>query len=140
MADLPLEGGCLCGKVRYRIGAAPLWTGYCHCTTCRRSTGAPVTMFVGAATESVEFTEGGRAVFASSPGVERGFCAACGTPLTYESDRFPGETHFYISTLDDPQSLPPTFHVFYEERLHWLEIADDLPRHATTVTGQADGE
>ena len=96
-------------------------------------------MFVGAATESVTFTRGERAMFASSPGVERGFCAACGTPLTYESDRFPGETHFYISTLDDPQSLPPAFHVFYEERIGWLEIADNLPRHAT-VTGRADGE
>ncbi len=139
MAALPLEGGCLCGRVRYRIDAAPLWTGYCHCTSCRRSTGAPVTMFVGAAADSVAFTKGGRAVFASSPGVQRGFCAACGTPLTYESDRFPGETHFYISTLDHPQSLPPAFHVFHEERLPWLEIADTLPRHATT-TGRVDGE
>ena len=139
MAALPLEGGCLCGRVRYRIDAAPLWTGYCHCATCRRSTGAPVTMFVGAATESVTFTRGERTMFASSPGVERGFCATCGTPLTYESDRFPGETHFYISTLDDPQSLPPAFHVFYEERIRWLEIADDLPRHDATSTGGADG-
>ncbi len=139
MAEATLEGSCLCGAVRYRIDAAPLWTGYCHCTSCRRSTGAPVTMFVGARADSVTFTKGERAMFASSPGVERGFCAACGTPLTYESDRFPGETHFYISTLDDPQSLLPTFHVFYEERLHWLEIADDLPRHAT-VTGRVDGE
>ncbi len=139
MADATLEGGCLCGAVRYRIDAAPLWTGYCHCTSCRRSTGAPVTMFVGARADSVTFTKGERTAFASSPGVARGFCAACGTPLTYESDRFPGETHFYISTLDDPQSLKPAFHVFYEERLHWLEIADDLPRHAT-VTGRVDGE
>ena len=139
MAGLPLEGGCLCGALRYRIDAAPLWTGYCHCTSCRRSTGAPVTMFVGAATESVAFTRGERAVFASSPGVARGFCAACGTPLTYESDRFPGETHFYISAFDDPEPLKPAFHVFCEERIGWLEIADDLPRHAT-LTGRADGE
>ena len=138
MADSTLEGGCLCGAVRYRIDAPPLWTGYCHCTSCRRSTGAPVTMFVGTRGDFVSFTKGERTMFASSPGVERGFCAACGTPLTYESDRFPGETHFYISTFDDPQELCPTFHVFYEERLRWLEIADDLPRYAT-VTGRVDG-
>ena len=138
MAGLPLEGGCLCGALRYRIDAAPLWAGYCHCASCRCSTGAPVTMFVGAATDSVAFTRGERALFASSPGVERGFCAACGTPLTYESDRFPGETHFYISTFDDPEPLKPTFHVFCEERIRWLEIADNLPRHAT-VTGRVDG-
>ena len=95
-------------------------------------------MFVGARGDSVSFTKGERAGFASSPGVQRGFCAGCGTPLTYESDRFPGEVHFYVSTFDDPQDLRPTFHVFYEERLRWLEIADDLPRHATT-TGRVDG-
>ena len=137
MPESTLEGGCLCGAVRYRIDAPPLWTGYCHCTSCRRSTGAPVTMFVGAREDSVAFTAGKRTQFASSPGVQRGFCAACGTPLTYESDRFPGEVHFYVSTFDDPQDLRPTFHVFYEERLRWLEIADALPRHATT-TGRTD--
>ena len=39
---LPLEGGCLCGAVRYRISAAPSHTDYCHCRMCQRSTGAPV--------------------------------------------------------------------------------------------------
>ena len=92
-------------------------------------------MFVGATAASVTFVKGERTVFASSLGVERGFCAACGTPLTYEADRFSGEIHFYISTFDDPQSLPPTFHVFHEERLRWLEIADDLPRHAMSSGG-----
>ena len=137
MSESPLEGGCLCGAVRYRIDAPPLWTGYCHCTTCRRSTGAPVTMFIGARSKAVRFTAGERTMYASSPGVQRGFCATCGTPLTYEAERFPGETHFYVSTFDEPQALAPRFHVYYEERLKWLEIADSLPRHAT-VSGRVD--
>ena len=60
----------------------------------------------------------------------RGFCSACGTPLAYESERFPGEVHFHISTCDDPDSLPPSFHVWHEEWLVRLETADSLPRHA----------
>ena len=138
MSEPPLAGGCLCGAVRYRIDSQPLWTGYCHCTSCRRSTGAPVTMFVGARSTSVTFTAGERALYASSPGVKRGFCAGCGTPLTYEGERFPGEIHFYVSTFDDPQALRPRFHVYYEERLRWLEISDALPRHAT-IGGGAGG-
>ena len=140
MSELPLEGGCLCGEVHYRIDAPPLWTAYCHCETCRRSTGAPVTMFVGARSESVRFTAGERATYASSPDVRRGFCARCGTPLTYESERCPGETHFYVSTFDEPGALPPAFHVFYEERLEWLDISDSLPRHATTSRRSNDGQ
>ena len=138
MSESLLEGGCLCGAVRYRIDSPPLWTGYCHCTSCRRSTGAPVTMFVGASTDSVTFTAGERAHFASSPGVQRGFCAQCGTPLTYEGERFAGEIHFYVSTFDEPQALRPRFHVYYEERLEWLEISDSLPRHAT-ISGRTNG-
>ena len=95
-------------------------------------------MFVGASAESVSFTAGERALYASSPGVRRGFCARCGTPLTYEGERFPGEIHFYVSTFDEPQALHPEFHVYHEERLTWLDIADSLPRHATT-SGRPNG-
>ena len=138
MSEPPLAGGCLCAAVRYRIETPPLWTGYCHCTSCRRSTGAPVTTFVGVRTASVTFTAAEPAHFSSSPGVQRGFCARCGTPLTYEGERFPGETHFYVSTFDDPQQFRPMFHVYCEERLEWLEIADSLPRHAT-ISARAGG-
>ena len=93
-------------------------------------------MFVGARAESVTFTAGERALYESSPGVRRGFCARCGTPLTYEGERFPGETHFYVSTFDDPQRFRPTFHVYYAERLETLDIADALPRHAA-ASGRA---
>lgn len=133
MTELPLEGGCLCGSVRCRIDAPPLWIGYRRCTTCRHSTGAPVTLFVGAAADTVKLAGGKRTAFASPPGVERGFCATCRTPLTYEAERCPDEIHFCISTFDDPQPLQPTFHVFHEDRLSWLEIADDLPRHAKST-------
>ncbi len=94
-------------------------------------------MFVGASAESVTFTAGERAPFVSSPGVRRGFCARCGTPLTCEGDRFPGETHFQVSTFDDPRAFRPTFHVYYEDRLERLEIADSLSRHAT-ASGRTD--
>ena len=126
----PVSGGCLCGAVRFRIDAPPLWTAYCHCRSCRRATGAPVSAFVGAAASSVTFTAGHRAIHDSSPGVRRGFCASCGTPLTYESDEVPGEIHFFTGTFDDPDSLPPALHVWHEEALAWFDTDDALVRHA----------
>lgn len=126
----PITGGCLCGAVRFSIDAPPLFMSYCHCRSCRRATGAPVAAYVGAAASSVIFTAGHRAIHESSPGVRRGFCASCGTPLTYESDEAPGEIHFFTGTCDDPDSLPPAGHVWHEEALAWFDTDDALVRHA----------
>ena len=70
--------------------------------------------------------------FMSSPGARRMFCPACGTPMAYEHDRYPGETHFYVASMENPAAFVPQFHVFYAEKLPWVMIADDLPKHAGT--------
>lgn len=72
-------------------------------------------------------------MFESSPGVRRRFCAGCGNPLSYEADKFPGEIHLYISTLDEPEQYSPQFHVFFSERIPWFDTVDELPRHARTT-------
>lgn len=100
-------GKCFCDNIKFETHGEPLWVSHCHCNSCRRSTGAPVVTFVGFLKSQVTYTSGERAFFESSPGVRRSFCAACGTPLTYEADRCPEETHLYISTLDQASSFPP---------------------------------
>jgi hypothetical protein len=70
--------------------------------------------------------------FASSPGVRRSFCAACGTSLAYESERWPSDIHLMLGAFDKPETLQPQFHIFYDERLAWLHLDDALPRYATT--------
>jgi hypothetical protein len=126
------EGGCLCGRVRYRAHGEPIWVGHCHCHSCRRHTGSLVATFVGFSPEQVEWTGEPRRIHQSSPGVQRGFCDHCGTPISYESDRFPGETHLYLGTLDHPERLQAQFHVFHAERVPWFHIDDDLPRYPGT--------
>lgn len=130
-----VTGRCLCGAVRFEARGAPVWVGYCHCLSCRRNTGSAVATFVGFREEQVIYTEGERSFYASSPGVRRGFCAACGTPLTYEAERYPGEIHLYLSTLDETQRYEPQFHVYFAERVPWFEVVDDLPRYLTTSSG-----
>ena len=121
------QGGCLCGGIRYACTGTELWSAYCHCESCRSQTGAPVTGYVGFPLAAATFT-GERSVYESSPGVRRGFCARCGTPLTYEADDHPGEIHLHTCTLDRPEDFPPTRHVFYSERVRWLELTNDLPK------------
>ncbi len=125
-------GGCMCGAVRYEVTGEPIWVGHCHCESCRRHTGAPVVTFVSFKPDQVAFTKGERRIYQSSVGVGRAFCGQCGTPLTWEGTSSLPERgtilEFHISTLDDANTFIPTNHLFYEERIAWFDVADDLPR------------
>lgn len=123
-------GGCLCGRVRFAAVGAPKWVAHCHCQSCRRHTGSAVATFVGFERTQVTFENPTRSLFASSPGVSRSFCNACGTPIAYEAESAPGEIHLYLGTFDDPGVHVADRHVFYAERVPWFEVHDDLPRHA----------
>ncbi len=85
--------------------------------------------FVGYKKDQLTYTRGERKFYESSPGVQRGFCTDCGTPMTYEADRCPDEVHLTISTLDNPGANRPQVHVFFAERIPWVELEDDLPRY-----------
>ena len=115
-------GRCLCGAVRYRAAGAPKWIANCHCESCRRATGAPMASYAGFAAERFAYTAGAPTRFASSPGVTRSFCGRCGSPLTYEGARWPGEVHVLIGTLDRPEDFVPTGNAFVEEKLPWLHL------------------
>ena len=133
MSEETAEGGCLCGRVRYVATGRHLWAAYCHCATCRHHVASPVAVFVGYRHGQVRFTGAAAPViYRSSPDVERGFCAACGTPIFYRSDRHPGEIHLLVGSFDRPAAVAPTMHVFCGERLPWFDVADHLPRHAAT--------
>ena len=72
---------------------------------------------------------GERAFYRSSEIATRGFCPNCGSPLSFESTRWPGEVHLYAASLDDPSDYVPDLHCHHAEHLPWLHIADDLPKH-----------
>jgi hypothetical protein len=139
VTDRISTGQCLCGDIRFEAAGDPIWVSHCHCRSCRRNTGAAVATFVGFRRNQVTYTAGERRIFESSPGVRRGFCAHCGTPLTYEGDRFPAEIHLYLGTLDEPERFVAESHVHYEERVPWFDIADDLPRRHGSSAGNIVG-
>jgi hypothetical protein len=84
--ELPLEGGCLCGGVRYRISGEPRSADYCHCRMCRRAAGSPVVARITVADAAFARTKGAPAVYRSSADAERLFCAACGTQLALRDE------------------------------------------------------
>jgi hypothetical protein len=126
---LPLEGGCLCGAVRYRIGAEPDDAGYCHCRMCQRASAAPVVPWLTVAREALVWTKGDPAVYRSSAKAERLFCRKCGTPLVFREIAEPGSLDVTLASLDDPAAVRPDHHGWTSSRIPWFETADDLPRY-----------
>jgi hypothetical protein len=121
------EGGCLCGAVRFIATGQPKGVYWCHCQSCRKHSGAPVSVFVAFEHSAYTVSKGEITKFDSTPGrTRRGFCARCGSTLTCESLRGPlaTETHFHIGAFDKAGHLRPTRQVFAEERLPWLHTGD----------------
>ena len=115
-------GRCLCGQVRYQAIGERNWIANCHCESCRRAVGAPLTTYAGFPAERFAWTAGEPVRFHSSPGVSRSFCGRCGTSLTYEGARWPGEVHVLVGALDHPEDFPPQRDAFAEEKLPWLHL------------------
>jgi len=117
-----LEGGCLCGAVRFIATGNPKGVFWCHCQSCRRHSGAPVSVFVALERDAYAVTKGEITKFTSSPGTTRGFCQACGSTLTCESVKLPTETHFHVGAFDDARRFEPSKHFFRDEQLPWLHL------------------
>ena len=131
-----LTGGCQCGAVRFRVtdGAAGR-ASICHCRMCQKAFGAFYAPLVTYAAEEVAWTRGEPARWRSSNHARRGFCPACGTPLTYEVD---GDgVSLAIGAFDDPTLVPPTKQWGIERELPFTATLASLPGR-TTADSAAD--
>jgi hypothetical protein len=116
------EGGCLCGAIRYRATSAPTALVLCHCSSCRGASGAPALAWAIFRAADFAFVSGKPATFESSPGVHRGFCARCGTTLTYASANSPDVADVTTATLDHPDAFAPTKEIWLEEKIAWSAV------------------
>jgi hypothetical protein len=124
-----IEGGCLCGAIRYRAVGQPYGITHCHCQTCRRASGAPFVTWAGVDTDKFTFINGKPASYASSVNVTRTFCSKCGTALTYRRADLPDSIDVTVGSMDDPEALRPEDHTWTESRLSWISLGDELPAY-----------
>jgi hypothetical protein len=122
-----VEGGCACGFVRYRVRGVPRDETICHCSSCRRSAGAPMVAWFTVAPGELVWTSGERLEHRSSDHGRRGFCPRCGTQLCFRSSRRPDEVDVTTASLDEPERVPPRDHTRTSSRLSWVKLADGLP-------------
>jgi hypothetical protein len=127
-------GGCQCGAVRYRTTALRDDAHICHCRMCQKAVGNLFAALVGAPDDELVWTRGTPAVWASSDHADRGFCAACGTPLFYRG-KASANTGLTIGSLDDPSLAPPRLQVGMEARLAVIDRLATLEDWGTTEAG-----
>jgi hypothetical protein len=142
MSEMPWEqkpmltGGCLCGRVRYQAAATPFHETMCHCSMCRRAAGAPVVAWFSVPRSTFRVLAGEITHFQSSKSCVRGFCATCGTSLTFASEDFPDELDVTTCSLDDPAALPPRDHVHTRSKLPWISVGDGLAQYPQARDGR----
>ena len=123
-----MQGGCHCGEIRYRVEGAAITSSICHCTDCRRHSGAPMVAWAMFLQTQVIVTKGQPKLYASSEHGRRSNCPNCGSGLFYENAQtLPGIIDVQTATLDDPEALPPRVQVQLAERLRWVETFAKLP-------------
>lgn len=121
------EGGCFCGKVRYRVEGKPIGTMVCHCQSCRRIAASPTVAWLTFPIECFKVTQGEPTEFQSSDAVRRSFCPSCGSPLTCLNLTYRDTIDITTCSLDDPNAFPPTHHSWLSHDLAWVHFGDGLP-------------
>jgi hypothetical protein len=123
----PLDGGCDCGQVRYRLMSAPLFVHCCHCRWCQRESGAAFALNALIEADRVQLLEGAPEVVmtpsASGKGQKMNRCPRCRVTVwsTYagagDALRF-----VRVGTLDDPDAFPPDIHIYTESKQPWVVL------------------
>jgi len=115
----PYEGGCLCGAVRYRLNARPFAVNACHCTDCKRMTGATNLLMIVAPREAFSANDGKveryRKRADSGREIDVVRCANCGVRLWHEPLSAPALVFVAVGTLDDSGWAVPTSHIWAEK-------------------------
>lgn len=137
MAD-KLEGGCLCGAVRYSALGPPMIVGNCYCVDCRKSSGTSYCTHVAVGADGFELTgEVSRFDKAADSGnvVTRCFCGTCGSAVYSTNSGMPGMTFVRASSLDDLDAIEPQMTVYASRAPKWAQIDESKPVYQVIMEG-----
>jgi hypothetical protein len=128
MSDTVHTGGCQCGAIRFRAEGALGEASVCHCRMCQKAFGGLFAPLVWVRDTVFTWTRGTPAHFQSSNVVTRGFCARCGTPLTYEA---PDGVAMAIGAFDHPEKIVPRTQYGVEGKVPYVDGIAALPAKHT---------
>ncbi len=124
-----LKGSCLCGSIKYALNGPPLFLSYCHCSLCQKASGSVMLAALHTGSSGFQWIGGEQYLnaYESTPGIERFFCARCGSNMPVVRG-----AHITIpaGTLDTKVGVKPVVHVYCASKPAWDELSDTLPRFA----------
>lgn len=125
-----LHGSCLCGAVHYTVEDAFRYALNCHCSQCRRATGAAFKSFAGIERGRLSLVAGRQDVLLyGDPAQDHDVrCGKCGS-LVYSVVRGGTFVHVTLGTLLDSPAIRPGAHIFVGSKAPWFTITDALPQH-----------
>ena len=138
--QLPLTGGCVCGRVRFEVSEPLVAALYCHCKRCQRRTGSAFAVSALTAPGSFRISSGEESVRTWDPGDgwTKSFCAECGGHLFATSPDDANMMSVRMGALDDDPGIRPMAHQFTAYAASWEAIPDDgLPRFPERVQADA---
>lgn len=125
--NLPSQGGCQCGQVRYEVTEAPTALYCCHCTNCQAQGGSAFAISLLAPRSGFAFTQGEPKAyhFVADSGKKKigWFCPDCGVRLMHDTE---GRDSVTVrgGTLDEAKDLMPTGHIWTRSAQAWMKFDD----------------
>lgn len=128
----PLQGGCDCRAVRYRLECRPLFVHCCHCRWCQRETGASFALNAMIEADRVQLRQGEVEVIntpsQSGKGQKISRCPRCHIAVWSNYAGGGDAVRFVrVGTLDEPDRLPPDIHIYTTSRQPWVVLPPNTP-------------
>ena len=139
-----VQGGCLCGAVRYEVRGEPVTLAACHCRECQRQSGSAFGMSLIVHRQDFVLLQGELASFTrktrSGGSTEGRFCTACGVRILHAPSLMPKTFNVRAGTLDETGDLEPKLHVWTSSKQPWTRIPDGVPQFPENPGAKPDGD
>lgn len=123
MPDLPLDGGCRCGQVRFRVSAPPMLTMACHCTGCQKMTASAYSLSAAIPSEGFAVTQGEPVIGGLHGGeAHHYFCPHCMSWLFTKAEGMDWFVNIRTPMLDEPAWAEPFIETWTREALPWARL------------------
>lgn len=117
--NLPCEGGCRCGQVRFRISAPPLLTMACHCKGCQAMTSSAFSLSAAIPAEAFEVLQGEPVIGGLHGATRHYFCPHCMSWMFTRAEGLEGFVNLRATLLDDAAWFSPYIETYTSEKLPW---------------------